>query len=253
MCRMFSLRHAQLLAVIVVVGAVLSVTLSTGTAGASVSKSWSVTTEFAAHKRKNPIPDKYKHPEVWSWMYGEADTPSSYLLMEAFTTATTHKRECGPRGIYQWSRIPNPSRTLQGSPMIQYNAGPTIERGRDRCGPFVEYPTKTIFMHPDIPLLEEFGEHFLASVVRWKSPITGVVTVSGSVQPMDTHVEGIAWQLDQGSTILLGPTEQADDSLTPFGPMTVSINAGESLYLDITRGNSEGSFDTTAATLNITS
>ena len=80
-----------------------------------------------------------------------------------------------------------------------------------------------------------------------------MVTVSGSVEGLDSHVEGIAWQLDRGSTVLLGPVEQANDTLTPFGPVVVSVVAGESLYFDVgPKVGTVGHFDTTAVTLNIT-
>jgi hypothetical protein len=201
---------------------------------------WDVTEAFAEHPEQNPLPDQFGHPAVWSWMYGEADTPSTYLLMEhRFLPANIAKQCSGTEGFYERNKGP----TLFTLPAVIYNAGPTVERGHTGCAPSAEYPTKTFFMHPD-------NKSSLAAVVRWKSPITGTVTVSGSVQPTDTSLEGIDWQLDQGSTILIGPTGQADNSLTSFGPMTVSVTAGESLYFDVGR-EGDGFFDTTAVTLDI--
>jgi hypothetical protein len=240
MGRIFSLRHAQLVALVALVGAALSVTVLTATASAVKVKRWNLTREFVAHRKQNPAPDKYEHPAVWSWMYGEADTPSSYLLMASFFPRPVLKKECGVEGFTEWNR----GSSLFSLPNVLYNAGPTVERGQTECAPFAEYPTKTFFMHPD-------NGSPLASVVGWKSPVTGMVTVSGSVQPTDSNVEGIVWQLDQGSTILFGPAEKVDNSRTSFGPTTVSVTAGESLYIEMSRGIGGGSFDTTAVTLHI--
>jgi hypothetical protein len=204
-------------------------------------KTWALTQSVAEHLEENPLPDQLANPDVWSWMYGEADTPSSNLLMEDFIPPAIIAHQCSTKGFHEWNKGP----TLFTLPAVIYNSGPTIERGQTRCAPSAEYPTKTFLMHPD-------NESSLAAVVRWKSPITGMVTVSGSVQPTDSNVQGIVWQLDRGSTILLGPTEQADTSLTSFGPTAVSVKAGESLYFDIGPGSVGGSFDTTAVTLNVT-
>jgi len=227
---------------IVCLGVALPVMLLATVANAAKPKTWEVTKEFAAHKKLNPAPDKYKDPDVWSWMYGEADTPSSYMPMENFFPPQVNKRECDVTGFSEWNRSPE----FFDLPVVFYNAGPTVGRSRNQCARSAEYPTKTFFMHPD-------NASSLASIVSWKSPITGTITVSGSVQPTDSNVEGIVWQLDQGSTILIGPTEETSDSRTSFGPATVSVSTGESLYFEISRGIDGGSYDTTAVNLDITS
>jgi hypothetical protein len=205
-------------------------------------KTWAVTPAVAEHPEENPFPDQLANPDVWSWMYGEADTPSSYLLLEHFIPPAVNAQECSSKGFYEWNKGP----TFFTLPAVIYNSGPTAERGHlPRCAPSAEYPTKTFFMHPE-------NRSSQAAVVRWKSPITGTVTVSGSVQPTDSGVQGIVWQLDQGSTILLGPTEKADNSVTSFGPTAVSVTTGESLYFDIAPGSGGGSYDTTAVNLTIT-
>jgi hypothetical protein len=236
-------RLALLQRAVLWLGVVLASLMMTSTVSAAGTKTWNVTKDYAAHKKLNPAPDKYYHSDVWRWMYGEADTPSSYQLMEHFFGTAVSRRECGGiRGFTTWNRTPE----FFELPVVFFNNGPTVERGHNSCAPFAEYPTKTFFMHPD-------NASSLASIVAWTSPITGVVTVSGSVQPTDSNVEGIVWQLDHGSTILLGPTEKTDDSQTVFGPTTVSVSAGESLYFEITRGIDGGSYDTTAVGLTITS
>ncbi|HEY4811307.1 MAG TPA: hypothetical protein VIH71_09645 [Solirubrobacteraceae bacterium] len=224
------------------IGVALSLMWLPAIAMASKPRTWDVTRDFAAHKRVNPAPDKYKNPAVWNWLYGEADIPSSYHLMETFFPPATIRKECGVRGFSEW----NSTSDLFGLPVVLFNAGPTVERGAAPCAPSAEYPTKTFFMHPD-------NGSSLASVVGWKSPVNGVVTVSGSVRPTDSNVQGVVWQLDQGETILLGPSEKADTSETTFGPVTVAVTTGEFLYFGMSRGAGGGSYDTTAVTLHIVS
>jgi hypothetical protein len=241
MARRLSLRHMRLPVLVAIAGTVLAALLMTAAANAAHLQRWNLTQEFAARHKQNPAPDKYKDPAVWSWMYGEADAPSTYTLLPSYFPPSILKRECGVEGFIEWNKGPS----LFSLPNVLFNAGPTVERGQTGCAPFAEYPTGTFFMHPD-------NASSLASVVGWRSPITGMITISGSVQPTDSNVQGIIWQLDQGSTILLGPTEKADDSPTAFGPITVAVSAGESIYIEMTRGIGGGSFDTTAVALHLT-
>jgi hypothetical protein len=201
---------------------------------------WDLTQAFAEHPKMNPLPDAFNNPNVWGWMHGETNAPSTYALLGVFFGPLAFEKECNFKNFYTW-------REARGAttPGISYNAGPTQEKGQT-CVPSAEFPTKTVFTSPQLNGSQD-------SVVRWTSPITGVVTVSGSIQCVDEKVEGIVWQLDQGSSILLGPSTKADNTLTAFGPISVPVTAGESLYLDIGRGAVEGGFDTTAITLHITS
>gem|GEM_PF-3551876 len=202
---------------------------------------WDLTQGYAAHPQENPLSDE-SCSEVWSWMYGEADTPSSYALLAHFVSPKTTEKECGAnvKEFYEWLKLP------ERYPGISYNAGPTVERGQTPCAPSAEFPTKSVLVGPGV------GTNQYA-VFRWKSPITGTVTVSGSIECTDSNVRGIIWELDQASTILLGPTEKADNTLTSFGPLAVSVIAGEALYLEIGPGIRGGAFDTTTVTLHISS
>jgi hypothetical protein len=242
MGRLIPLRHTLPTAIAALIGVGLLVMAVTPMANAIKPKSWELTKEAGKHAGSNPLPDRYKNPEVWSWLYGEADTPSSYAVMEHYFGPAAIRKECDVKGFYQWNRLPA---FFGGLPSVFYNKGPALERGQNECAASAEYPTKTFFMHPD------FGSS-LAAIVRWKSPVTATLTVSGSVQPTDSDVEGIVWQLDRGTTILLGPNEKSDNSATSFGPLPVSVNAGESLYFEVTRGSGGGAFDTTAVALHIT-
>jgi hypothetical protein len=138
--------------------------------------------------------------------------------------------------------------------VILYNSGPTVEEGRDPCDG-ATFATKTVLMHP------EFGGKGRSAVARWKSPIAGSVTVSGSVQLVDPNgvlVKGISWKLfgsrKRGETTIAGPYETHETNLMSFGPTSVSVVKGEYLNLQLgTAIGSNGAFNTTAVSLTITS
>ena len=175
-------------------------------------------------------------------MSGEANAPSSYALMSTFVSPKQTEAECGKnvKKYYQWLALP------ERDPGIAYNAGPTVEAGQTACAQSVVLPTKTVLMSPG-------AEPHQDAIVGWTSPITGTVTASGSVQCTDAKVEGIVWELDQGSNVLIGPSKKTNETLTSFGPKTISVTSGESLYLEIGPGPHGGADDTTAVTLHITS
>jgi hypothetical protein len=226
-------------------GAVLCTSVLNATASAATEKTWDLTHDFGANPQLNPAPDQYGDTDVWSWMYGEADTSSSYAL-GVYTSPKYQEEHCPVRREwFYWGK------GVGGNPLVVYNAGPTVERGTDSCAGAARYATKTVFVHP------EAGAGFGGggkgnAIVAWKSPVTGVVNVSGSVEPVDSGISGIAWELDQGSTILLGPTEESGDSLTSFGPVNASVTAGESLYFEIgPKPGSSGNSNSTAITFTI--
>jgi hypothetical protein len=244
MGKIISLRRAQLIATVALLGAATSMALSTARADAAEQQVWE-TREIGVHAHKNPIPDRHGDPEVWGWMYGEADTPGSYLL----GTETGSKRieqACGEDmdDLYQWT----PAGTVASTPRIIYNAGASVEEGGDLCAPGASLAAKSLSLVP-----EEGGGNRYA-VIGWKSPITGKVTITGSVHCTDSTVSGIVWELDRGSTILLGPRERVTDQPKSFGPKTTSVVAGEFLYFEVgPKPGGDGLSDTTAVTLDISS
>jgi hypothetical protein len=205
------------------------------------SKTWNVASEFPLTKQ-NPAPDRYGNSNVWYFTYGRA-AKRKYKDMSFYFGAEEEKAACGSKEFYGWDK----ENRVNGTPAIWYNAGPTVERGENIRAPYATFPTKTVFMHPQY-------RGAANAVVQWKSPVTGVVSVSGSVEPVDTFVTGIAWQLDKGTAVVLGPTELHEDVLTSFGRTSISVIAGEYLNLEIGRARgARGSSDSTAVTLTITS
>jgi hypothetical protein len=244
MNRIVRLHRAHLLVLAALLGTVLSAGLLTTTASAVTAKTWTIgETLVKGTGHLNPAPDRFKDKAVWSYMWGEADTPSSYVLDKSYANAKQEKRNCGTQEFRVWRGA--------GSlpPGMWFNAGPAVEEGQDRCAPLAHYPADSFFMHPGL----EAGPSNYA-VARWKSPITGTITLSGSVQVIDAGVSGVAWQLDNGSAILAGPGEMRDTSRAVFGPLTIQVVAGESLYLEVGRAAGvSGSNDGTEVSLTITS
>jgi len=209
----------------------------------SQAGTWNLANEFTLTKQ-NPAPDKYGHKAVWFYTYGEAGQLGKYKKLKYSFGPAEQKAACGVSDYYGW----NKTDAVNGTPAIWYNAGPLVEEGHNSCAPFTTSPAQTVFMHP-----EAFGKD-LDAVVGWRSPIKGAVTVSGSIQPVDRFVTGIAWQLDQGSTILAGPGEVFEDATTSFGPLEVPVAKGQYLYLEVGRPPTvSGAYDSTAVTLTITS
>jgi hypothetical protein len=212
------------------------------------TKAWNLANEFSLAKL-NPAPDKYGDKNTWYYSQGTiVKGVAKYPLLKYFIDPAEEQAACGVEGFYVWDKAE------QSTPVILYNSGPMVEAGRDPCdgAPFA---TKTVFMHP------EFGGKGRSAVARWKSPTTGTVTVSGSVQLVDPNgvlVKGISWKLSgsrkRAETTIAGPYETHETNLMSFGPTSVSVIKGEFLNLQLgTAMGSNGAYNTTAVSLMITS
>lgn len=212
-------------------------------------RTWNLANEFPLTKR-NPAPDKYGNEAVWWYEHGVAGG-SRFAKYGRLFGPGEEEAACGPAlgEVYGWGG----RKGVEGTPALWYNAGPTVEEGQDLCAPFATLPSETVFMHPAVT--GRHSKHFVDSVARWKSPMTGTVTISGSIQPVDSHVSnsGVSWQFDKGQ-VMLAAGESAEDALTSFGPIEVPVIQNE--YLNLEVGHSAGVYgyyDSTAVVLSITS
>jgi hypothetical protein len=241
MSKVISRRHSSQ-----VVLAALSGVLLLATTARAEPKTWNLANDFPLTKL-NPAPDKYGHKSVWTYMYSNLKKPGYYLKLSQFYDAATEESTCGVKEFYDWNKTKS---NLFGTPAIFFNAGETVEPNTataNRCNPDTTFPAKTVFMHPQFSIGAD-------AVVRWKSTVTGMVAVSGSVQCTDPHITGISWELDKGATVVIGPTETYEDNLMPFGPTAVSVVKGEFLYLKVGLAEgANGASDTTAVNWTITS
>jgi hypothetical protein len=213
------------------------------------TKTWNIANDFPLTPL-NPAPDKYGHKAVWWFSYGALDNAANrYPRMKYFFGPAELEAACGIKDGFTWK---TQNSVTEGALAIGYNAGPTVEEGQDQCAPHVTLPTKTVFMHPELS-----GKGF-GAVLRWKASLTGTVTVSGSVQLVDSYTEfalkGIRWEFDRGATRVIGPLEAFGTSQASFGPVGVPVVKGEFLNLEVGAAlGHNGAYDTTAVTLTITS
>ena len=171
------------------------------------TRTWSLVDDFPLG-HTNPAPDKYGHKSVWTYMYSNAKKPGQYSKLGQYYGPPAEEAACGVKDFYFWNKTKNsPART----PAAFFNAGETVEAGGSRCDLAATYPGHTVFLHPQ--LAEGSIPVPADAVVRWKSTVTALLTVSGSVQPVDPFVTGIKWELDQGSTAVAGPGEVFADTL----------------------------------------
>jgi hypothetical protein len=232
-------RHA----VQVAVAAFCGVLVAAATAQAE-TKTWSLGSEFP-RTAQNPVSDKYGNKAVWSYMSGVPDG-TRYAKLAHFFGAAEVEAACGIKEVYEWAK----EASVEVPPAIWYNAGPTVEEGQDLCAPRVTLATKTAFMHPK---LGKPGSRVVDAVARWKSPITGTVTVSGWVQRVDSAPRGIAWHFDRGTTVLASG-ESFEDNVMPFETANLSVLKGEFLNLEVGRALTDPGFnDSTAVSVTITS
>jgi hypothetical protein len=91
-------------------------------------------------------------------------------------------------------------------------------------------------------------------VVGWTSPINGEVSISGKIKGIDPDDSGITWELDHGTTVVAGPTNESGEAASAIGPLSVSVKKGQSLYLEVADGSSGGGgADEVLTTFTITS
>jgi hypothetical protein len=214
-------------------------------AGATSTKTWNATADFGKHPTVNPAPDKYHHPGVWSWEYGTVNTPSTYTLGN-YQSPATIKADCGSKvkKFYGWQA---PAGIEDGATVV-YNKGATVTPGQNTCAPRDTFAKKTLFMGPS------FESTSADSIIAWKSPVTGTVSVSGSITGVDPDETGVTYELDQGTTVLVGPSLESSDTTANFSEPSISVTSGQSLYFEVGDGPSgDGGADVVAVTLSIRS
>jgi hypothetical protein len=201
-----------------------------------LSAIWNLATDFASHPSLNPAPGQYGDSSVWSYEYGTAGQQGTYEL----DTRNNIDSNCNVKNVYQW--------TNKGqNPFVAYNAGPTIDAF---CGLAENWNGHTIIVSPGA---SSSGGSGVASIIGWKSPITGEVTVSATIKGINPSEPGITWELYQGGENLTGPIIETSDRLSTIGPVNVAVTSGQSLYLVIGAGSTDGQFDDCALTFTVES
>ena len=232
-------RHALSLAVLSLLGGFVLAGLSTVPASAT-TKTWNLATDFGSHPNLNPAPDQYGDAGVWSWMNGTLNMPSTYQLMNNYVKPKKYKASCGVKAN-AWGES-------GATTSIFYNKT-AFPAGTDRCAPNDAVPAMSVIMNPQYQ-----GVGSPASIVAWTSPVTKTVMVSGSLTGVDPAESGINYELDQGTTVLVGPTAEGSDQTSSFGPVAVTVTKGQVLYLEVGDGSaSNGLSDAILVKFTITS
>ena len=206
--------------------------------GAGPGQTWDLTTDYASHPQVNPAPDQYGNPGVWSWESGLPGQQSTYKMLTSDPDAYTH---CDVSNIYTW----NDNGT---NPFVSYNAGATIP---GFCGYAETWNSHTVFVSSGAA--STGGDQDVDAIIAWNPPVSGEVTVSATIEGINTYEPGITWELYQGDTDLTGPITETGNRLSTIGPMSVTVTKGQPLYLEIGAGDTNGEFDDSALTFTIKS
>jgi len=148
---------------------------------------------------------------------------------------------CGVTNVYTWD-------DNKTNPFVDYNAGPTIP---GFCGYAETWNSHTVVVSSGAD--STGGDQDLDAIVAWNPPISGEVTVSATIEGINTYEPGITWELYQGDTDLTGPIAETGDQLSTIGPMSLTVGKGQPLYLEIGAGDTSGEFDDSALTFTIRS
>jgi hypothetical protein len=203
----------------------------TASAAGGPASHWSMARDFRlAPGQQNPSADEYGHPGVWSYMQSTADThdPATYSLLPVFQT-----NEANVTGLEDWTSSP----CLGASdcfPHVGINA-----TGSDQVlnGGTIVWPAGAILIHPSPTNM---------AVVRWTSPISGRVTMSGSLtlvqQPNCGN--GVVATIDSSARTLVNSLVTPTDPTSTF-TVRLTVHRGNAYYLTINANQGDYGCDST--------
>jgi pimeloyl-ACP methyl ester carboxylesterase len=180
-------------------------------APALAATSWDMLRDF------RPAPQQANPSGVWSYLQTQdSQNYRNYLLLPTFTAAALG----GISGLEQWSGTDQYG-DADYLPEVGVN-----ETGSSQTYKTFAWPSHTLKVHPDS------GNDV---VVRWTSPISGTVSVKGSVDHIDDACgDGILWYIDKdGVALASGSVYQ---STQDFGAGTggsalasIPVSAGDAI------------------------
>ncbi len=191
---------------------------------------WNLASDFP-NPLVNPAPDSYGNTEVWTYMRGTPHSSAGYTQLP-----TPAAGACDNGQVDFWAS--------PAEPWVAKNRGAT----GTNCGtPYL--PAGAVGMNP-----HDSG----SAIVRWKSPVSGKVAITGGVTDADAGGgDGIAWSIDKGDTVLAsgaflnGGSQTFANGTGGTSLGSVEIAAGESLYLSVS-ANGTFFYDVTIADFTIT-
>jgi murein DD-endopeptidase MepM/ murein hydrolase activator NlpD len=210
---------ARRLLVLVMMAVVAVAALSTlpwsatpGTEATGVT--WNLSSDFrVSPNQANPNPDAHGNADVWYFMQGASlvQDPTTYSLLPNFRTNIWEVE-----GLEEWY-----GNYFDTTPLVMINAtGSTPPPSQVKF----PWPPGVVLLHPSPTQL---------SVVGWKSPISGTVTLSGAFGDYDPNCgNGVVWSIDDGTAPVANgiiPNGGSQD----FGPIAESVSEGDFIYFVI--------------------
>ncbi len=202
-------------------------------APAATCDQWDLADEFRTWpNQENPNRDSCGNPGVWRFMAsGSLDRdPGSYALMQYFDPDAD-----GIWGLNKWHAPPE---TIAGErfdlPAVAINA-----TGATQYLYGFTWPPGVVNLHP-------FQDKM--AVVAWQAPITGTVSISGTVK--DLHPGGeFTWAIDtQSAELAAGTVSSGSQSFD----VSVAVQPGDFVYFAIGPGKDDFYGDSTQLDVRIT-
>ena len=205
---------------------ILALTLAaqtTAIAGQAIS--WNLSRDMMAGITTNP-------KKEWTFMHNASGihNPVNYTLLASYSKACIGENNLGVNFLNCWQDLPNAQFSLIGTATKTFTQGITQTRG-------------VPLLHPDLNN---------QAVLRWKSPISGNITILGRISDIDSRCgNGISWSLDKGTTTLDSGILDNGSGIS-FLQQNISVTKGTSLYI-IVDANGDQHCDSTNLDLIITS
>lgn len=191
-------------------------------------------------ERNNQISFNQGANGVWYFLQSKsfAHDPRTYKFLSAYyEPCVSDPASNWVDGMPCWQ---NPEVDVRGYRLPLVGMNSTYQAQVVKNFPF---PPRSVFVHPSISGL---------AIVGWRSPITGVLKVSGFFSDLDpTGATGVIWSVDKTGTTLVSGTIANGGPPQTFSLNSVPINAGQVLYF-IVDPDGDYSSDSTGMDVTIT-
>lgn len=182
--------------------------------------SWNLSQDMSIDMTKNPT-------GVWAFMQNKGThNPVNYTLLQNHSSNGTYPMD-------EWLDV----QPFPYIGMLTKNYR-WLSVGKNR----IKALKGTPHLHP--------GKNGRQAIVRWKSPITGKVSLLGKVADVEHYCgDGVSWSLEKGTTVIQSGTVQNNGAV--FSVQDVQVSKGEALYFIVDGGN-DADCDTTNLDLLVT-
>lgn len=190
--------------------------------------SWNLSRSMLINFTTNP----FGIENVWTAMYDSAGTShnlSNYLPMSTYDTQ------------------------YQGYPWIAWE-NPDVDSLSVRLASEIfifDNGTSHFINIPGLPYLHPGPTY--SSIIRWKSPIRGIVNIMGRITDIDTACgNGIQWFIDKGNFTILSGTIDSNHRDTKILKQNIPVSVGSEIYFIVSPYNDDYICDSTSLDIVIT-